>query len=255
MPLLESIGGPRDLKALPPERLDEPAGEIREFLVHAVAPTGGRLGPNLGVVELKILQVVPGLLIAAPRDADQLRAQLREAVAVDDAPTVVRFPRGTVSEPIPALARVGGMDVLRRDEREDVLLVGVGAMVSVCLEAADLLAARGLGCTVVDPRWVKPVDGHLPPLAGRFRTVAVVEDNCVASGVGAAVGRALRDAETDVPLRTFGLPEEFLPHGTRAEVLAGAGLTPARIAAAVGGVPAARAGEPARTREREESTR
>ncbi|MEO3850626.1 1-deoxy-D-xylulose-5-phosphate synthase [Streptomyces sp. B8F3] len=225
------------------------------FVLDRAGVTGPDGASHHGMWDMSILQVVPGLRIAAPRDADQLRAQLGEAVAVDDAPTVVRFPRGTVSEPIPAIARIGGMDVLRRDEREDVLLVGVGAMASVCLEAAGLLAARGLGCTVVDPRWVKPVDGHLPPLADRFRVVAVVEDNSVSSGVGAAVGRALRDAEVDVPLRTFGLPEKFLPHGKRAEVLAGAGLTPARIAAAVGGVPAARAGEPARTREREESTR
>ncbi|WBB61352.1 1-deoxy-D-xylulose-5-phosphate synthase [Streptomyces sp. WMMC500] len=231
------------------------------FVLDRAGVTGPDGASHHGMWDMSLLQVVPGLRIAAPRDADQLRAQLREAVAVDDAPTVVRFPRGTVSEPIPATARVGGMDVLRRDEREDVLLVGVGAMASVCLEAADLLAGRGLGCTVVDPRWVKPVDGHLPPLADRFRVAAVVEDNCVGSGVGSAVARALRDAEVDVPLRTFGLPERFLPHGKRAEVLAEAGLTPARIAAAVGGVPAARAEEPARagqpvvTREREESTR
>ncbi|WP_407562771.1 1-deoxy-D-xylulose-5-phosphate synthase [Streptomyces sp. 184] len=225
------------------------------FVLDRAGVTGPDGASHHGMWDMSILQVVPGLRIAAPRDADQLRAQLREAVAVDDTPTVVRFPRGTVSEPIPATARIGGMDVLRRDEREDVLLVAAGAMAPVCLEAAGLLAGRGLGCTVVDPRWVKPVDAQLPPLADRFRVVAVAEDNSVGSGVGAAVARALRDAEVDVPLRTFGLPERFLPHGTRAEVLAEAGLTPARIAAAVGGVPAARAGEPARTRQREESTR
>ena len=225
------------------------------FVLDRAGVTGPDGASHHGMWDMSILQVVPGLRIAAPRDADQLRAQLREAVAVDDAPTVVRFPRGTVSGAIPAIARIGGMDVLRRDGREDVLLVGVGAMAPVALEAAELLAARGLGCTVVDPRWVKPVDGQLPPLADRFRVAAVVEDNSVGSGVGAAVARALRDAEVDVPLRTFGLPGEFLPHGKRAEVLQEAGLTPARIAAAVGGVPAARSGEPARTRAREESTR
>ncbi|MFW6690753.1 1-deoxy-D-xylulose-5-phosphate synthase [Streptomyces sp. MAR4 CNX-425] len=231
------------------------------FVLDRAGVTGPDGASHHGMWDMSVLQVVPGLRIAAPRDGDQLRAQLREAVAVDDAPTVVRFPRGTVSEPIPATGRVGGMDVLRRDEREHVLLVGVGAMAPVCLEAAGLLAARGLGCTVVDPRWVKPVDGELPALAGRFRVVAVVEDNSAASGVGAALARALRDADVDVPLRTFGLPERFLPHGSRAGVLAGAGLTPERIAAAVGSVPAARAGEPgrtgerARTREREESNR
>jgi len=204
------------------------------FVLDRAGVTGTDGASHNGMWDMSVLQVVPGLRIAAPRDADQLRAQLREAVDVDDAPTVVRFPKESVGPPIPALARVGGMDVLR--EGEDVLLVVAGVMAPVGLRAAELLAERGIGCTVVDPRWVKPVDPELPALAARHRAVAVVEDNVRSGGVGAAIGQALRDAGVDLPLRTFGIPEAFLPHAKRGEVLADIGLTPAEIAGRIGAV-------------------
>ncbi|WP_424890782.1 1-deoxy-D-xylulose-5-phosphate synthase [Streptomyces sp. XH2] len=203
------------------------------FVLDRAGVTGTDGPSHNGMWDMSVLQVVPGLRIAAPRDADQLRAQLREAVDVDDAPTVVRFPKENVGEPVPALCREGGTDVigLPADGAEpQVLLVSVGAMAGVCLEAAALLTDRGLPCTVVDPRWVKPVDPALVRLAARHRLVAVVEDNSRTGGVGWAVGQALRDADVDVPLRTFGIPEQFLPHAKRGEVLADLGLTPAEIA-------------------------
>lgn len=152
-----------------------------------------------------------------------------------DAPTVVRFPKESVGETIPAAGRTGGLDILHAPEaaegaESDVLLVSVGALAGVCLGTAELLAARGINCTVVDPRWVKPVDEALAPLAARHRMVAVVEDNSRSGGVGWAVGQTLRDAEVDVPLRTFGIPEQFLAHARRGEVLADIGLTPVEIA-------------------------
>ncbi|TVL93066.1 1-deoxy-D-xylulose-5-phosphate synthase [Streptomyces sp. SAJ15] len=205
------------------------------FVLDRAGVTGTDGPSHNGMWDLSILQVVPGLRIAAPRDADQLRAQLREAVDVDDAPTVVRFPKESVGEPIPAVARVGGMDVLREaPDRADVLLVAVGAMAPVALAAAELLAERAVHCTVVDPRWVKPVDAALPALAARHRAVAVVEDGSRNGGVGSAVAQALRDAAVDLPVRTFGIPERFLPHAKRGEVLADIGLTPVEIAAGIG---------------------
>ncbi|MFC5719384.1 1-deoxy-D-xylulose-5-phosphate synthase [Streptomyces gamaensis] len=209
------------------------------FVLDRAGVTGTDGPSHNGMWDMSVLQVVPGLRIAAPRDADQLRAQLREAVGVDNAPTVVRFPKETVGATIPSLGRVGGMDVIARPDggaEGDVLLVAVGAMAGVCLAAAELLAARGTTCTVVDPRWVKPVDPALPGLAAQHRLVAVVEDNSRTGGVGWAVAQALRDAETDVPVRTFGIPEQFLAHAKRGEVLADLGLTPAEIA---GGISAA----------------
>ncbi|MEU7009980.1 1-deoxy-D-xylulose-5-phosphate synthase [Streptomyces sp. NPDC046332] len=202
------------------------------FVLDRAGVTGTDGASHNGMWDLSVLQVVPGLRIAAPRDAEQLRAQLREAVDVDDAPTLLRFPKETVGEPVPAVGRVGGMDVLLEPPAPgaEVLLVAVGVMAEVCLQAADLLAGRGIHCTVVDPRWVKPVDEALAPLAERHRLVAVVEDGIRTGGVGAAVGQTLRDAGVDVPLRTFGIPEQFLGHAKRGEVLADLGLTPVEIA-------------------------
>ncbi|WP_327393309.1 MULTISPECIES: 1-deoxy-D-xylulose-5-phosphate synthase [unclassified Streptomyces] len=201
------------------------------FVLDRAGVTGPDGASHHGMWDLSILQVVPGLRLAAPRDAERLREELREAVAVDDAPTVLRLPKASVGEPIEALRRVGGVDVLREGDGEDVLLVAVGAMVPACLEAAALLAERGIGATVVDPRWVKPVDPELVPMAERHRAVAVVEDNGRTGGVGSAVAEALRDAGADVPLCSIGLPQRFLPHAKREELLAELGLTPVEIAA------------------------
>ncbi|WP_137992215.1 1-deoxy-D-xylulose-5-phosphate synthase [Streptomyces vilmorinianum] len=200
------------------------------FVLDRAGVTGTDGASHNGMWDLSLLQVVPGLRIAAPRDAAQLRAQLREAVDVDDAPTLLRFPKETVGAPVPAVGRIGGMDVLLQEPDAQVLIVAVGVMAEVCLQTADLLSGRGIRCTVVDPRWVKPVDEALAPLAERHRLVAVVEDNSRTGGVGATVGQALRDAGADVPLRTFGIPEQFLAHAKRGEVLADLGLTPVEIA-------------------------
>ncbi|GAA2703106.1 MULTISPECIES: 1-deoxy-D-xylulose-5-phosphate synthase [Streptomyces violaceoruber group] len=200
------------------------------FVLDRAGVTGVDGASHNGMWDMSVLQVVPGLRIAAPRDADQLRAQLREAVAVDDAPTLLRFPKESVGPAVPAVDRIGGLDVLHAADRSEVLLVAVGVMAPVCLGAAELLEARGIGCTVVDPRWVKPVDPALAPLAARHRLVAVVEDNSRSAGVGSAVALALGDAEVDVPVRRFGVPEQFLAHAKRAEVLADIGLTPVDVA-------------------------
>ncbi|RFU87812.1 1-deoxy-D-xylulose-5-phosphate synthase [Streptomyces triticagri] len=204
------------------------------FVLDRAGVTGADGASHNGMWDMSVLQVVPGLRIAAPRDADQLRAQLRESVEVSDAPTLLRFPKESVGPAVPAVDRVGGMDVLHRAEDPRVLLVAVGVMAPVCLQAAELLEARGIGCTVVDPRWVKPVDEALPPLAERHELIAVVEDNSRSAGVGSAVGQALRDAEVDQPLRTFGIPEQFLEHGKRGELLADIGLTPVEVAGRIG---------------------
>ena len=200
------------------------------FVLDRAGMTGDDGPSHNGMWDMSFLQVVPGLRLAAPRDAATLREELREAVAVEDAPTVVRFPKGAVSADIPALERVGGVDVLRRDDDADVLLVAVGAMAETCLEVADRCAREGIGVTVVDPRWVKPVPEALLDLARDHRCIVTVEDNVRAGGVGSAVAQAMRDARIEIPLRDFGIPARFLDHGKRAEVLSEIGLTAQRIA-------------------------
>ncbi|MFE9389119.1 1-deoxy-D-xylulose-5-phosphate synthase [Streptomyces sp. NPDC006784] len=209
------------------------------FVLDRAGVTGSDGASHNGMWDMSILQCVPGLRLAAPRDADQVRAQLREAVEVDDAPTVVRYSKGAVGPAVPALRRIGGMDVLRQpaeDVAGDVLIVSVGALAPMCLEIADLLDKQGITATVVDPRWVKPVDEALPALADRHRVVVTVEDNSRAGGVGSAVAQALRDAGVDVPLRDFGIPERFLDHGSRKEIMAEIGLTAPDIARQVTGL-------------------
>ncbi|MFI7149835.1 1-deoxy-D-xylulose-5-phosphate synthase [Nonomuraea sp. NPDC050022] len=210
------------------------------FVLDRAGITGDDGASHNGVWDLAVLQVVPGLRIAAPRDGERLREQLREALVVDDAPTLVRYPKGSVGPPIPAVGRIGGMDVLREatvDRRStgtepaaDVLIVAVGALAPLCLRVAERLADHGITATVVDPRWVKPVDDLLPGLAARHRMVLTVEDGVRAGGVGSAVAQALRDAGVDVPMRDFGVPVAFLDHAGRDRVLARLGLTAADIA-------------------------
>ncbi|CAM5369884.1 1-deoxy-D-xylulose-5-phosphate synthase [Streptomyces abikoensis] len=210
------------------------------FVLDRAGVTGDDGASHNGMWDMSILQVVPGLRIAAPRDADQVRAQLREAVDVKDAPTVVRYSKGTVGPAVEAVGRVGGMDVLRKPadgvERPDVLIVSVGALAPMCLEIADLLDKQGISATVVDPRWVKPVDAALPGLAAEHRVVVTVEDNSRVGGVGSAVAQALRDAGVDLPLRDFGIPPRFLDHASRKEVMAEIGLTAPDIARQVTGL-------------------
>jgi 1-deoxy-D-xylulose-5-phosphate synthase len=199
------------------------------FVLDRAGVTGDDGASHNGMWDMAFLQVVPGLRIAAPRDAVTLRALLREAVEVDDAPTVVRFPKGAVGADIVAVDRVGRVDVLRRAERSDVLLVSVGAMAETCLEVAERCAQQGIGVTVVDPRWVKPVPGEVVEMAAAARAVVVVEDG-LRGGVSGAVAQALRDARVATPMRDFGIPLRFLDHAKRSEVLAEIGLTAQDIA-------------------------
>ncbi|MBV2156103.1 1-deoxy-D-xylulose-5-phosphate synthase [Kitasatospora sp. SUK 42] len=202
------------------------------FVLDRSGVTGPDGASHNGMWDMSILQVVPGLRLAAPRDAAQLRAQLREAVEVEDAPTVIRFPKGNVGSAVPAVERIGGVDVLLRTGPEpEILLVAVGTTASACLDAARLLLAEGFTATVVDPRWVKPVDPVLPELAAAHRLVVTVEDNGRTGGVGSAVSQALRDADVDVPVRVLGLPQEFLGHAARGEILEETGLTGTGVAA------------------------
>jgi 1-deoxy-D-xylulose-5-phosphate synthase len=210
----------------------------------------GNDGPSHnGMWDLSLLGIVPGIRVAAPRDAETLREELREAVAVDDGPTVLRYPKGSVPERVPAVRRVDGVDVLREpgpDEPGEVLLACVGSFAELGLAAADRLADQGIGVTVVDPRWVLPVPEALIRLVESHRLVVTAEDAGGHGGFGSAVAAALRAAEVDVPLRELSLPQRFLDHGSRGDVLASVGLTAQDAARRITEWTAALAGEPSR---------
>jgi 1-deoxy-D-xylulose-5-phosphate synthase len=198
--------------------------------------TGPDGASHHGMWDGSILQVVPGLKIAAPRDATRIAELLDEAVAVSDGPTVLRYPKGAVGAEIEAIGQLGGMDVLATPAAgagQDVLLIGAGTMAGVAAATAERLADQGIGVTVVDPRWVKPLDEALLDAARAHRLVVTVEDNGRAGGFGDAVCRLLRDNDVDTPARTFGLPQEFLEHGERSQILEDAGLAPQHLARAI----------------------
>ena len=199
------------------------------FVLDRAGVTGDDGASHNGVWDLSMLQVVPGLRIAAPRDEPSLRAQLREAIQVDDAPTVVRFPKGALPREIPALRAVDQVDVLAEYGDQHVLIVSVGSFAGLACEVADRLQAQGIGSLVVDPRWVKPVPPAVTSLASKAHLVIVIEDGMRTGGVGSAVSQALRDANVDVPVRNIGIPDEFLVHGKRDDLLKALGITPQDI--------------------------
>jgi 1-deoxy-D-xylulose-5-phosphate synthase len=203
------------------------------FVLDRSGVTGDDGASHNGMWDLSMLQVVPGLRLAAPRDASRLRELLREAVAVDDAPTVVRFPKGPPPADLPAIETVGGVDVLARSDNAEVLVVGIGSMATTAVETAALLAGQGIEATVVDPRWVKPVDPALIDLARAHRLVVTIEDNGIVGGVGTAVLQALNVAGVTTPVQIHGIPQEFLGHAKRAVILERIGLTPPALAAAI----------------------
>ncbi len=203
------------------------------FVLDRSGVTGDDGPSHNGMWDMSILQVVPGLRLAAPRDATRLRQLLREAVAIPDAPTVVRFPKGPPSGDLEPVDRAGGCDVLVRSGVRDVLIVGIGSMAATSVEVADRLVAQGIGVTVVDPRWVKPVDPALLDLARTHRLVVSIEDNGIVGGCGSTLLQALNEARVATPVRLHGIPQEFLDHAKRGLILERVGLTAQALARSI----------------------
>ena len=206
------------------------------FVLDRAGVTGLDGASHNGMWDGSISQLVPGLRIAAPRDAARLAELLAEALDDSTGPTMLRYPKAPADEEVPCCGKLGGMDVLARTgggAAADVLLLGAGVMAGVCVEAAGRLADEGVAALALDPRWVKPVDPALAPAARAARLVVTVEDNGVSGGFGDAVARSLRRAGVRTPVLPFGLPQEFLAHDTRAGILERAGLTGRQVASSV----------------------
>jgi 1-deoxy-D-xylulose-5-phosphate synthase len=200
------------------------------FVLDRAGITGDDGPSHNGMWDLSILSVVPGIKIAVPRDASRLRELLHEVVSVENGPTAIRFPKGALPRDIEAVEHTGCVDILRRDDDADVLIVAFGPMAGLALDVADRLADQGVASTVVDPRWVLPIDPALPTLAASHSLVVTIEDHGRHGGAGATLAGALRDRGIDTAVRLQSIPQQFLHQGKRAEILTDIGLTAQEIA-------------------------
>ncbi len=200
------------------------------FVLDRAGITGDDGPSHHGIWDMALTGIVPTLSLAAPRDGARLKEVLRESLDISDAPTVIRFPKGAVTADIPAFERRDGIDVLYRGESADVLLISVGAMAPMAVEAASQAYREGVGVTVIDPRWVKPLPQSLITMADRYKSVVVVEDGIAHGGIASALSEMFRGAGLDTPIHSIGVPLTFIEHSKRAEILSDLGITSQNIA-------------------------
>ena len=200
------------------------------FVLDRAGITGDDGPSHHGIWDMALTGIVPTLHLAAPRDSARLKEVLREAVSINDAPSVIRFPKGAVPADIPAFERREGIDVLYRGESADVLLISVGAMATMAVEAASQAYREGVGVTVIDPRWVKPLPKSLITMADRYKSVVVVEDGISHGGIASALSEMFRSAGLETPIHSIGVPLTFIEHSKRSEILSDLGITSQNIA-------------------------
>jgi|UniRef100_UPI004049F35E 1-deoxy-D-xylulose-5-phosphate synthase len=199
------------------------------FVLDRAGITGDDGPSHHGIWDLALTGIVPTLHVAAPRDAVRLRETLRESLQISDAPSLIRFPKGAVQGDIPAFERRDGIDVLYRGESADVLLISVGAMAAIAVRAASQAYREGVGVTVIDPRWVKPLPPSLISLAQRYKSVVVLEDGIRHAGIASSISELFREAGLNVALHSIGVPLEFIEHSKRAQILEDLGITAQKI--------------------------
>ncbi len=199
------------------------------FVLDRSGITGDDGPSHHGIWDLALTGIIPTMRVAAPRDASRLRETLREAIDVSDAPTAIRFPKGAVSKDIPAFERRDGVDVLYRGESADVLLVSIGAMAAIAVEAASQAYREGVGVTVIDPRWVKPIPESLIKMARRYKSVVVLEDGIKHAGIASSISEQFREAGLSTAIHSIGIPLEFIEHSKRSEILDDLGISAQKI--------------------------
>lgn len=195
------------------------------FVLDRAGITGDDGPSHNGIWDLALTGIVPTLHVAAPRDGERVRETLREALDISNAPSLIRFPKGVVNPDIPAFERRDGIDVLYRGESADILLVSIGAFAAMAVEAAAQAYREGVGVTVIDPRWVKPLPRSLITMAQRYKKVVVVEDGIKHGGIASTISELFRESGLNVAVHSIGVPLEFLEHGKRAEILDELGIT------------------------------
>ena len=195
------------------------------FVLDRAGITGDDGASHNGMWDMALTGIVPGLRLAAPRDGSRLRELLRESVEISDGPSVVRFPKGAVVADIPAFERRDGIDVLYRGESADILFVSVGALAQIAVEAAAQAYREGVGVTVIDPRWVKPLPQSLITMAGRYKSVVVLEDGIEHAGIASTISELFREHEMDIPVHSIGVPLKFFEHAKRNDILSEIGIS------------------------------
>lgn len=200
------------------------------FVLDRAGITGDDGPSHHGIWDMAITGIIPTARVAAPRDSARLSETLREALDVSDAPTVLRFPKGAVHADIPAFERRDGVDILYRGESADILLVSVGAMAQIAVDAASRAYHEGVGVTVVDPRWVKPLPTSIITMASRYKSIIVLEDGIRHGGIASTLSEMLREAGVTIPMHSIGVPLEFIEHSKRQEIMNDLGITSQNIA-------------------------
>ncbi|MFM8628203.1 MAG: 1-deoxy-D-xylulose-5-phosphate synthase [Candidatus Nanopelagicus sp.] len=195
------------------------------FVLDRAGVTGDDGPSHNGMWDLALTGIVPTLHVAAPRDGQRLRETLRESLDIGDAPSLIRFPKGAINPDIPAFERRDGIDVLYRGESADVLLISIGALASIAVESAAQAYREGVGVTVIDPRWVKPLPKALITMAQRYKNVVVLEDGIKHGGIASTVSELFREEQLNTPVHSIGLPLTFIEHSKRAQILEDLGIT------------------------------
>ena len=188
-----------------------------------------------GIWDLALTGIVPNMRVGAPRDGARLKEILRDCVAISNAPSMIRFPKGAIPADIPALERVSGVDLLHRGASKKVLLISVGAMAGMALEVAQIAKERSIEITVVDPVWVKPISPAVIAMCADYSSVVVLEDGIKHAGIASAISESLRESGSNCSLHSIGVPLEFIEHSKRNEILDDLEITPAAIVQQIAG--------------------
>jgi len=205
------------------------------FVLDRSGITGDDGPSHHGIWDLALTGIVPNMHVGAPRDGARLKEILRQSVAIQNAPSMIRFPKGAVPADIPALERISGTDILHRGANKQVLLISVGSMASMAMEVAGLAKKQSIEITVIDPLWVKPISPDVIAMCGQYGTVIVMEDGIKHAGIASTISEALREAGSNCVLHSIGVPLEFIEHSKRNEILEDLAITPAEIVQQISG--------------------
>lgn len=203
------------------------------FVLDRAGITGPDGASHHGMWDTSLLPLVPGVHLAAPRDERRLSEALRTAVGIHDAPSVVRYSKDPLPPELPALRSHGGVDVLASPADARVLLVAHGMFAHLAVDAAERMARQGIPCAVVDPVWALPVNPALVELCDAADLVVTLEDGGISGGLGASLALACGQAGVWTPVRHLAVPQRFLDHASRGEILDELGLTAQDVARTV----------------------